>query len=105
MTTESKKPPRPDLHFLRWLISLIALVMIGLGLWSIASQHYFGRTTKYGGAEVSLDGQPAVLMGLLYISLGLLPLAMWFRTPRAAAWWGSVCALAFFALLAAILYG
>ena len=105
MTTESKKPPRPDLRFLRWLISLIALVMIGLGLWSIASQHYFGRTTKYGGAEVLLDGQPAVLMGLLYISLGVLPLAVWFRTPRAAAWWASVCAVAFFALLAALLCG
>ena len=104
MTAESKNPSRPDLRFLRWIALLIALVMIGLGLWSIASQHYFGSTTKYGGVEVSLDGQPAVLMGLLYISLGLIPLAVWFRTPRAAAWWGSVCALAFFALLAALLY-
>ena len=105
MTTESKKPSRPDLRLARWLTSFIALVMIGLGLWSIASQHYFGRTTKFGGAEVSLDGQPAVLMGLLYISLGVLPLALWFRTPRAAAWWASVCAAAFFALLVAVLDG
>ena len=105
MTTESKKPSRPDLRLARWLTSFIALVMIGLGLWSIASQHYFGRTTKFGGAEVSLDGQPAVLMGLLYISLGVLPLAVWFRTLREAAWWASVCTVAFFALLAALLYG
>ena len=83
----------------------MALAMVGLGLWSIASQHYFGRTTKYGGAEVSLDGQRAVCIGLLYISLGLLPLGVWLRTPRAAAWWGTGCALAFFALLAAVVYG
>ena len=105
MTTESKKPPRPDLRLVRWLTSFIAVVMVGLGLWSIASQHYFGHTTKFGGADVSLDGQPAVLMGLLYISLGVLPLALWFPTPQAAAWWASVCAVAFFALLAAVLYG
>ena len=105
MITENKKPARSDLRFLRWMTLLMALTMIGLGVWSIVSQHYFGRTTKLGGAEVSLDGQPAALMGLLYISVGLIPLAAWFDSPRAAGWWGSVCALAFFALLAAILYG
>lgn len=65
MTTESKEPRRSDLRFVRWTTLLMAVVMVGLGLWSIASQHYFGRTTKYGGAEVSLDGQRAVRMGLL----------------------------------------
>lgn len=100
------KLPRPShLRLVRWLTAIVALVMIGLGLWSIAGQHYFGRTTKYGGAEISLDGQPATLIGLLYISLGALPLALWFRTPRAAVWWASACAAAFFALLAALLYG
>jgi threonine/homoserine/homoserine lactone efflux protein len=89
----------------RWLTSLIALVMIGLGLWSIATHHYFGRTTQFGGAEISLEGHPATLIGLLYIVLGLLPLALWFRSPRAAVWCASVCAVAFLALLAAVLYG
>lgn len=69
MVAEVKTPAHSNLRLVRWLSSLIASAMIGLGLWSIASQHYFGRTTKFGGAEVSLDGQPAVLMGLLYISL------------------------------------
>ena len=106
MTTESKKKPtRSDLRFVRWLGSLIAFAMIGLGLWSIASEHYFGRTTKFGGAEVSLDGQPAVLMGLLYIALGALPLGLWFRTAQMAVWWASACAVAFLVLLVAVLYG
>lgn len=105
MVAETKKTSQSNLRLARWLSSLIAFAMIGLGLWSIASQHYFGRTTKFGGAEVSLDGQPAVLMGLLYILLGALPLAFWFRTPRAAARWASVCVLAFLALLAVVLYG
>lgn len=105
MTIESNKPQSSDLRLVRWLTSLIASVMVGLGLWSIASQHYFGRTTKLGGAEVSLNGQPAVLMGLLYISLGLLPLSLWFRTARTAAWWASLCAVAFLVSLAAVLYG
>jgi hypothetical protein len=105
MATQSKNSRRSHLRLVRWLTSLIALVMIGLGRWSIATQHYFGRTTKFGGAEVSLDGQPATLIGLLYILLGVLPLALWFRTPRAAVWCASVCAVAFLALLAAVLYG
>jgi hypothetical protein len=105
MAAETKVPPRSDLRLVRWLGSLVAFAMISLGLWSIASQHYFGRTTKFGGAEVSLDGQPAVLMGLLYIALGALPLALWFRTARIAVWWASACVVAFLALLGAVLYG
>jgi hypothetical protein len=105
MVAETEKRSELNLRLLRWVSSLIASAMIGLGLWSIATQHYFGRTTKFGGADVSLDGQPAVLMGLLFISLGALPLAFWFRTPSTAARWAAVCALAFLALLAAVLYG
>lgn len=106
MSTEIKKASiRTDLRVVRWLGLLIAFAMICLGLWTIASQHYFGRTTKFGGAEVSLDGQSAVLMGLLYIALGALPLALWFRTAQVAVWWASACAVAFLALLAAMLYG
>jgi hypothetical protein len=105
MATEGKDPTRSHLRLVRMLTSLVAIVMIGLGVWSIATQHYFGRTSKLGGAEVSLDGEPAAAVGLLYIFLGVLPLAVWARTPRAAIWCASVCAVAFLALLAAILYG
>ena len=104
MSTESQKPSRLDLRFVHWFVLIIALVMIGLGSWSITSQHYLGSTAKYGGVEVSLNGRPAVLVGLLYVSLGLLPLAVWFRTPHAAAWWGSFFGAAFFALLTVLLY-
>jgi hypothetical protein len=105
MAAETRKPIRSDLRLVRWLGSLVAFAMISLGLWSIASQHYFGRTTKFGGAEILLEGQPAVLMGLLYISLGAMPLAFWFRAAQTAVWWVSACAVAFLALLAAVLYG
>ena len=96
---------RPDMRLPRWLAAVFALSMIGLGMWSILSEHYFGRTDKLGGAEVTLDGQAAVLMGLLYISLGLLPLGLWFRSPGAAAWWASLCSVAFLGLLLASIYG
>lgn len=105
MAVARTTPPRPDLRVARWLSTAIASSLIGLGSWALVGQHYFGRTSKFGGAEVSLDGEPAVLMGLLYISLGLLPLAIWFRTPRAAAWWGTACAVAVFGCLSALLYG
>jgi hypothetical protein len=100
-----KTSPQSRLRLVRGLASFVALTMIGLGLLAITTQHYFGRTTKFGGAEVSLDGQSATLMGLLYILLGLFPLALWFRTPRTAVWFASVCAVAFLALLAVMLYG
>ena len=104
IATRDKDWPRSHLQPARWLASLISVVMIGIGLWSIGAEHYFGRTSKLGGAEISVDGQPATVIGLLYILLGVLPLALWLRTPRAALWCASICAALFLALLATFLY-
>ena len=105
MTQQSSTKSREDMRVGRWLITLIAVVMTALGVLSVATESYYGYTSKYGGIEVFLEGRRAVLMGLLYISLGAMPLAIWFNTGRRAAWWAGGCALVFAGLLLAVAYG
>lgn len=105
MTQQSSTKSREDMRVGRWLITLIAVVITGLGVLSIATEIYSGYTSKYGGIEVFLEGRRAVLMGWLYISLGAMPLAIWFNTARRAAWWAGGCALVFAGLLLAVAYG
>ena len=78
----------------RLLVSLISLTMVGLGIMAFLTQHYYGRTSKLGGAEVSLNGGPAVSMGLATVFFGLLPLALWFPSKRPALAWALACAAA-----------
>jgi len=75
----------------RLLVSLISLTLIGLGLMAVVTQSYYGRSSKMGGAEVSLNGTPAVAMGLFTVFLGLLPLALWFPGKRSALAWALAC--------------
>lgn len=79
--------------------------MIALGLYSLVSHYYYGATSKHGGVEITLYGLDAQVAGLLFIALGALPLALWFHTARAAAWWGAGWAVAFLVLLGLWLYG
>lgn len=72
------------------LVSLTSLVLVGLGLYSIVSEHYYGRTDKLGGAEVALWGTPAVLLGASTVCLGLAPLALWFRSRKVAVAWAAL---------------
>ncbi|MDZ7652869.1 MAG: hypothetical protein U5L03_10115 [Burkholderiaceae bacterium] len=106
MCAASSRPPgdpavaarrRRDLRLGRWLATLISAVVAGLGLWSILTQTYSGRGRF--GAEVALSGSPAVLAGAMTIALGLLPLALWFSSPRRAAAWAAVCTGTFALLL------
>jgi hypothetical protein len=89
----------------RILASLMALAMGVMGGHAIFSGYYYGSTAKLGGAEVELAGTDAQLMGLLYLLLGAMASAVWFRTPRAAALWASMCAVALLVLLTSWLYG
>lgn len=75
----------------RLLMSLISLTMVSLGIMAVLTQSYYGRTSKLGGAEVSLNGGPAVAMGLATIFFGLLPLALWFPSKRPALAWALAC--------------
>ena len=105
MTRQASTKSREDMRVGRWLMTLIAVVMTGLGILSIATGSYSGYTSKYGGIQVFLEGRRAVLMGLLYLSLGAMPLAVWFNSRRRAAWWAGSCALVFAGLLLAVAYG
>lgn len=75
----------------RLLVSLISLTLVGLGMMAVLTQSYYGRTSKLGGAEVSLDGGPAVAMDVATIFLGLMPLALWFPGKRPALAWSLAC--------------
>ena len=89
----------------RLLASLVSLTLVGLGLAALWTQHYYGRTTKLGGAEVSIDGAPAVAMGLATVFLGLMPLALWFSRPRPAVAWSVAWAVAAAASFCVGIYG
>jgi hypothetical protein len=99
----SRRPPR-DLRAARVVAVLIAVVFVGLGLYSITAEHYYGYNSRRN-IEVVLDGPRAVSMGYVYIALGLLPLAFCCPTGRAAAWWGAICSVAFAIALGVSLYG
>jgi hypothetical protein len=87
----SKENRSKELLVPRLLASLISLCVVGLGITAILTQHYYGRTTKLGGAEVSLDGGPAIAMGFCTVFFGLLPLALWFPAKRPALVWVVAC--------------
>ena len=80
-----------DLLVARLLVTLISAVIIGLGIFSIVTEHYYGYTSKYGGQEVILDGIPAIKFGLGYILLGMSPLALWAKSGKAAGTWAAIC--------------
>ena len=78
----------------RLLMSLISVTLAGLGVMTILTGHYYGRTSKLGGAEISLDGPAATAMGVSTVLFGLFPLALWFRSKRPAMLWAIACFLA-----------
>lgn len=78
----------------RLLASLISATFVGLGVMAIVTAHYYGRTTKLGGAEVSMDGPAATAMGYSTVLFGLFPLALWFRAARPRAAWVVGCLVA-----------
>lgn len=83
----SNRSRSKELLLPRLLATLISFTLIGLGTMAMVTQSYYGRTSKLGGAEVSLSGGPSVAMGLTTVFLGLLPLALWFPGKRLALVW------------------
>jgi hypothetical protein len=75
-------------------MSLISLTLVGLGVMTIFTGHYYGRTSKLGGAEIWLDGPTATAMGFCTVLFGLFPLALWFRGKRPAIVWAVACLIA-----------
>ena len=85
----STSPERDGRLVARLMVSLISLTLVGLGLFAVFTQHYYGSTNKLGRAVVSLWGTPAALMGLSTVFLGLAPLALWFASKKSAGLWAT----------------
>ena len=77
----------------RLMMSLISLVVVGLGVVAIVTEQYQGHNSKIRGADVAIYGQQAVLVGLFLVFLGLMPLALWFKTKRMALMFVVGCAV------------
>jgi hypothetical protein len=75
-------------------MSLFSLTLVGLGFMTIFTGHYYGRTSKLGGAEISLDGPAATAVGFSEVLFGLFPLAFWFSTKRPRIAWAVACLIA-----------
>jgi hypothetical protein len=83
-----------ELLLARLLTSFFSLTLVGLGVMTILTGHYYGRTSKLGGAENSLDGPSATALGLGEVLFGLFPLAFWFQAKRPRIAWAAACLVA-----------
>lgn len=75
----------------KWLAAGISAFMFADGVFVITTKHYYGYTSKYGGAEVSADGLQAILIGIAIITIGLTPMALWAKSGKAAGLWAGSC--------------
>lgn len=90
------KPTQPS-GIVRGLFTLIAVVIVGLGVLAIVTEVHTGSTRNRG--MVTQLGRDAVAMGELMVALGLMPLAIWARSALQAKVWLGLCLAAFAALL------
>ena len=75
----------------KWLAAGMSAFMLAYGTFIIATQHYYGRTNKYGGAEVSADGWQAIIVGVAIIMIGLTPMCLWMKSGKVAGFWAGTC--------------
>jgi hypothetical protein len=75
----------------KWLAVGMSAFMFAYGIFIITTQHYYGRTTKLGGAEVSADGLEAIIYGVAIIVIGLTPMSLWAKSGQVAGFWAGAC--------------
>ncbi len=75
----------------KWLAAGISAWMFAYGVFIIATRHYYGHTSKLGGAEVSADGFQAMMFGVAIILIGLTPMSLWAGSGKAAGVWAGTC--------------
>ncbi len=75
----------------KWLAAGMSTCLFAFGVFIIITEHYYGYTSKYGGAEVSADGSDAIVIGIATIILGLTPMALWAKSGKAAGFWAGSC--------------
>ena len=88
MTTQINNKISP---LVKTLAAFISLFMLSYGAFIINSQHYYGYTSKNGGAQVSADGIDAMLIGIAIILISLSPMALWAKSGKIAGIWASIC--------------
>ncbi len=81
----NKIPP-----LVKWLALLMSLTFVALGLLSMVTEHYYGRSSRTG-SEYMADGAEAVLIGIGQIVFGLAPMALWAKSAKAAGYWAAGC--------------
>ena len=89
--TQTKNQTKKISPLAKWLALGMSTIMLAYGFFIIATQHYYGRTNKYGGAEVSADGWQAIIMGVAIIVIGLTPICLWMKSGKAAGFWAGTC--------------
>ena len=89
--TQTKNQTKKISPLAKWLALGMSTFMLAYGFFIIATQHYYGRTNKYGGAEVSADGWQAIIMGIAIIVIGLTPMGFWMKSGKAAGFWAGTC--------------
>ena len=85
----SRTAPAPVPTSARVVGALMSLVLWALGVHAILTRAWEGQTKA--GRPVHLEGRPAMAMGAILCALGILPLLLVVRGPRARA----ACAWAF----------
>lgn len=75
----------------KWLAAGMSAFMFAYGIFIITTQHYYGHTSKFGGAEVNADGLEAIMLGIATIIIGLTPMALWAKSGKAAGFWAGSC--------------
>lgn len=78
----------------KWLAAGLSAFMFAYGVFVITTEHYYGRTSKLGGAEFSADGLQAIIIGIGIVVMGLLPMSLWAKSAKAAGIWAAACLVA-----------
>jgi hypothetical protein len=87
----------------RLLAILMSLVVSGIGLLSILSEHAPERSTRFGVVS-ALDGEPAVTFGAVVFLIGLRPLGRLAPSRRAAVWFTTTVSVVALGVLFSTLY-
>ena len=66
-----------------------SVAVCGLGLVTFFTQSAPSRSTRFG-TTAPLEGHDASLFGICMFLIGLFPLMLLMRSPRKAAWFGSL---------------
>ncbi len=95
---------RRDRLWLQVLLSAIGAVVMSVGALAAVSKRYYGEPSRYGVQSVTIEGEPAVLIGAALVALGMALWCVWIPRPRWAGTAAALCAMGAALLLQRGLY-